>query len=184
MDTVKARRLLILLHLFAAAFLAPVFLLVAISGGLHLLGGFDKLKTENIPLPAGASLDFKSKTLEQDVRDLLAETGIDADFEYIRNRGTTIQLRPTSRPYYVFTQSQNGLEATLNTPNLQNGLMELHKGHGPGIFKIYQKFVALGLMLVVLGGLFVGLLAPAYRRKTLVTFALGFFLFWLLAFVA
>ncbi|MEE9329902.1 MAG: hypothetical protein V3V30_07155, partial [Parvularculaceae bacterium] len=65
----------------------------------------------------------------------------------------------------------------------QASLMELHKGHGPQLFKTYQKLVALGLMVVVLGGLVVGILAPLYRRKTLIACGIGLLGFVLLGFV-
>jgi esterase/lipase len=56
-------------------------------------------------------------------------------------------------------------------------MMELHKGHGPKLFKTYQKLVALALIGVVLGGFMVGLLAKAYRRKTIVATVLGLLAF-------
>ncbi len=54
----------------------------------------------------------------------------------------------------------------LHEPSLQYRMMELHKGHGPEKFKIYQIAAGIALFLVVIGGLVVGLLAKAYRAKT------------------
>jgi len=59
----------------------------------------------------------------------------------------------------------------------------LHKGHGPQLFKSYQKLVALLLLGVVLGGILVGLLAKAYRRQTIIAVAVGFVVFFLVGFV-
>ena len=51
--------------------------------------------------------------------------------------------------------------------------MELHKGHGPASFKIYQMIEGISLFLAIVGGLTVGLLARPYRRKTMVSLLLG-----------
>ena len=181
MNTVKLRQLIILLHLSIAAFLAPAFLLVAVSGGLYLVGQKGAQTSTQLTLPAGSTLDFKSANLEDDVRALLEWANIDEEFEYIKNRGSLIQTRPTSQTYVEFKQGAEGLSATRHKPNLQKSMIELHKGHGPLKFKTYQKLVALGLLGVVLGGFVVGLLAANYRRKTLIASALGFVAFFILA---
>jgi hypothetical protein len=178
----KIRKLLITLHLLFAGFLTPAFLLVAITGGNYLLDNKGSTESTAISLPADAALDFKSETLQADVEALLEKANIDHKFEYIRNRGRVIQLRPTSRAYIQFEQTPDGLSATMNKPSLQAGLMELHKGHGPTLFRTYQKIVALGLILVVLGGFLVGILARTYRRKTLLATGLGTILFVAFAF--
>jgi len=139
--------------------------------------------TERVSLPSNASLDFKSETLDADVRALLADANIKHDFEYIRNRGTVIQLRPTSKTYLEFKQSPQGLSATRVKPDTVRSMMELHKGHGPQIFKSYQKLVALLLLGVVLGGILVGLMAKAYRRQTIIAVIGGIVVFILVGFV-
>ena len=179
----KIRKILVLVHLYVAASLAPAFILVALSGGLYLLGNKGEFSSQTISLPVTANLDFTSPTLEADVRALFVAHDIDEKFEYIKNRGTKIQTRPTSRPHIEISQTPEGLKAVRITPNLQASLMELHKGHGPQLFKTYQKLVALGLMVVVLGGLVVGILAPVYRRKTLIACSIGLLVFVLLGFV-
>ena len=63
-------------------------------------------------------------------------------------------------------------------------MIELHKGHGPSLFKLYQKFVAILLIGVVLGGVLVGLLAKAYRGKTIASLIGGTVLFLVLALLA
>ena len=93
------RKILVLAHLLLAGFMAPVFILLAVSGGLYLLGNKGSVTTQDISLPANATLDFKSATLRDDVDVLLKEAGIDHKFEYVKNRGTMIELRPTSRTY-------------------------------------------------------------------------------------
>lgn len=184
MTSPKTRRLFILAHLWFAGFLAPAFLLVAVSGGLYLLGISGSFKSEPIALPTEATLDFDSSTLDADVRTLLASANIKQKFDYIRHRGSVIQLRPTSRSHLEFRQTEDGLTATRKTPDLQGVMMELHKGHGPSWYKFYQKLIALGLILVVFGGVLVGLLAKAYRRQTCLAVGLGTLVFIVLAFFA
>ncbi len=181
----KIRKTLVNLHLLFAGFLTPAFLMVAITGGNYLLGNKGSVETTAIQLKPGASLNFESDILRDDIIRLLADNGIEHKFEYVKSRGPgKVHLRPTSRPYIQLEQTSSGLQATMNKPSLQAGFMELHKGHGPKVFKLYQKLVALGLIGVVFGGFFVGILGPAYRRKTLMATGLGAILFFILALFA
>ena len=184
MDTPKLRRLIVILHLCGAAFMAPAFILVSISGGLYLIGNKGSVQSEALVLPAGSALNFKSGVLETDVRSLLTKADIDHKFEYIRNRGETIELRPTSRTYLSFKQTPEGLTAERHIPSFQKSMIELHKGHGPTAFKTYQKLVALALIFVILGGLMAGLLSKVYRKKTVTFLALGSLAFAYLALLA
>ena len=59
-------------------------------------------------------------------------------------------------------------------------MMEVHKGHGPKILRKYHILVALALFFVVFGDLLVGLLAKAYRRKTLAALGLGAVIYFIL----
>ena len=173
LNSLKLRRLLITIHLWLAGLLAPAFLVVAISGGLYLAGFHPEAEQTPIELQAGSSLDFAADDLEDQVRDLLERQGLDVSFEYVRQGGNWAMTRPTTRTYIRFQQGAEGLEATLNRPNFQYVLMELHKGHGPRAYRLYQIAVALVLFLVVVGGLAVGLLARTYRRPTLIAVGAG-----------
>ena len=175
------RRKLILLHLLFAGFMAPAFLLLSVSGGLYLVGVKGQTVSTPLALPPGASLDFQATDLDAEVRAFLARAGIDHDFEYVRDRGDTLDLRPTSRAYLSIARTEEGLRATRHEPDLQKAMIELHKGHGPRLFKLYQKAVAVALLAVVLGGVLVGLLAPVWRRTTLFSLAAGTLVFALLA---
>jgi len=173
MENPKLRRLLINLHLFGAGFMAPAFALVAITGGLHMVGGGESVATSAVTLPADTHVDLKSDTIEDDVRAILKAANVDVKFEYLKIRGTSFETRPTSRTHVKFTPSPNGLVATLNKPNFQKAMMEVHKGHGPKILRTYHKIVALVLFAVIFGGILIGFLSKAYRRKTLTALGLG-----------
>jgi len=184
MDNPKLRKLLITLHLLFAGLMAPAFILLAVTGGAYLLGQNGEETKVAIQLPAGTVIDLQSPTAEEDIRKLLASAKIDHDFEYLKNRGTTAQTRPTSRPYINFKQKDGQWMAEKVTPNFMKAAIEIHKGHGPTLLKTYHKIVALMLIGVVLGGIFVGLLAKAYRRKTIGAVVIGTLLYLVLIFLA
>lgn len=183
MNRVKTRNLLILVHLFLAAFLAPAFFMVAITGAMDLIGIEASTTDTPIDLTATAAINPDSATIEADIAALLAERDIAISFESLRIRPDTITTRPTSREFVRFTQQDGVWSASLIQPGLQYRLMELHKGHGPEMFKLYSIASGVALFLVILGGLLVGLLAKAYRTKTLVASGVGAAGFLLLGFM-
>jgi len=181
-NKVKTRNLLIWVHLFLAAFLAPSFLMVGTTGALKLAGVEPSIEDIDLVLPADTQLDPDSPALKQDIATILAAQNIHLDIESVRSRDGNMTTRPTSRTFARLNQTPDGLQASLHKPGLQYALMELHKGHGPAIFKTYQLIAGIALFLVIVGGLIVGLLAKAYRQKTLVSLALGTMAFLALGF--
>jgi len=175
-----SRSILINIHLYLAAFFAPIVLMLAISGGLYLLGVKGNVEQTNVQVPADSQLDLDSNSLQTDVESLLQNAGIAHEFEYIKRKGNVLYTRPTSREHYQITQSDSGLEITRNTPSVQAGLIELHKGHGPLAFKTLQKFTAVGLIIVLLSGVWLGLASDRLRKPTLISSGAGFLLFLLL----
>jgi hypothetical protein len=179
---VKVRNLLILVHLFLATLLAPSFLMVGITGALKLAGIEPSIEDVDLALPEGTRLDPDSPTLKQDIETILAAQNIHLDIESVRSRDGKMTTRPTSRTFARINQTSDGLQASLHKPGFQYAMMELHKGHGPAKFKIYQMVAGIALFLVIVGGLVVGLLVRAYRRKTIFSLMLGSALFLLLGF--
>ncbi|MFK7731623.1 MAG: hypothetical protein AB8B48_08380 [Pseudomonadales bacterium] len=178
-----SRSVLINIHLYLAAVLAPIVLMLAFSGGLYLLGVKGSVEETDVQIPADTQLDFNSTTLQSDVQTLLGNAGVSHDFEYIKNRGTALFTRPTSREHYQITSTEGGLTLTRLTPDLQAGLIELHKGHGPLAFKTLQKFTAAGLIIVLLSGVWLGLSSPRLRKPTLISSGVGLALFVVLGFL-
>ncbi|MXO89775.1 hypothetical protein [Pontixanthobacter aquaemixtae] len=179
----KTRNLLILAHLLFASFLAPMFILVAITGFNYLSGTKGETVETALTVPEGITIDAESDTIEDTVREVLTANDLPTDFEYLRMRPGSITTRPTSTDFVVLEEEEGVWSATLHEPSLQYRMMELHMGHGPEKFKIYQTIAAVALLFIILGGLLVGLLAPAYRKKTIGAAALGTATFALLAFV-
>ena len=177
---IEMRRIILLAHLIIAALTAPLILMVATSGGLYLIGEKGENVTTEIELPANTSLDFNSDNLDAEVKALIDELNLDYQYEYLRNRGTVVQTRPTSRVHLQFSKMDGVMKLEKKEPDLQASMIELHKGHGPSAFKTYQKFVALCLILVLLSGIWMGLTNKNLRRKTLISMSVGFALFfWL-----
>jgi uncharacterized iron-regulated membrane protein len=184
MNKAKTRNFLVKCHLWAAGLLAPLFFLVAYTGGAYLLDFKGEVVERDLVLPSATSLDPDSGTIEDDVRAILAANELETDFEYLRLRPGSITTRPTSRDFVVFTEGDDGnWTATFNQPDLQYSLIELHKGHGPQLYRYYQIIAALALFLVVLGGLAVGIMAKGYRRATVTALATGTVVFVALAFL-
>ena len=77
MDNPKLRRSLVTLHLLFAGFMAPAFILLAVTGGAYLLGQKGQETKVALNLPADTVIDLKSATAEADIRTLLASANID-----------------------------------------------------------------------------------------------------------
>ena len=177
------RSLWINIHLYLAAFFAPMLLVMAISGGGYLLGQKGSIEQTSIELDAPAQLSLGSESIEDDVRNLLVANAIEHEFEYLKILGQTIYTRPTSRTHYEFQLSGDQTNILRNEPDLQKRLVELHKGHGPLLFKDLQKIMALGLVIVLLSGLWLGLSSPTLRLASLIVTSLGTLVFFAVAFL-
>ena len=177
------RSLWIKIHLYVAAFFLPMLLAMAASGGLYLLGVKGSVDSTPVSLSATKSLSADSGTLGDDVRELLNANGIYHDFEYIKVSGKKFVTRPTSTNYYELIIHENEVQATLNQPDLIKSLVELHKGHGPLFFKDLQKLMALGLLIVILSGFWLGASSAGLRVPTLLTTVAGLVVFLGLAFI-
>ncbi|MFT5209403.1 MAG: hypothetical protein ACI9CE_001125 [Flavobacterium sp.] len=176
------RSLWVKVHLYVAAFFLPMLLAMASSGGLYLLGIKGSVDSTPVSLSVTTVFSADSRTLENDVRELLKANGIEHDFEYIKISGGSFITRPTSTDYYALKVQNGEIQATLNRPDIIKSLVELHKGHGPVLFKDLQKFMALGLLIILLSGFWLGASSPGLRIPTLITTAAGFLFFLVLGF--
>lgn len=183
MNKIKTRNNLVLIHLWLAGLLAPAFVVMALTGGLELLGVETQTSETELVMPMGTQIDTQSETLEEDIGAVLKANELPANFESLRVRPDRITTRPTSSAFVRFTRQEGEWTAVLMEPNWQYSLMELHKGHGPQWFRIYEIISAIALLFVVFGGLAVGIITKPYRRKTWVASGAGTALFVLLAFV-
>lgn len=175
------RLLLIKLHLWMASFLCAILLMIAVSGGLYLFGFKGTTEATPVSAPEGSLLDAKSENLAAEVRALMISVNSDYDFEYIRQSANSLVTRPTSRTYYEIKIDAQALEITRHDPDWIKTIVELHKGHGPLLYKRFQQFTAAGLIFVLLTGLWLGLSSKGLRQQTLLAMGLGILVFVILA---
>ena len=161
------RSVLVSIHLYLAAFFAPMVLMMAVTGGLKLFGYQGVIEASPVAVIENQTLNMKHDQMNNYVQDLLQSAGIDTNFETIRVYASELVTRPTSRNYYQLKQSDSGIAITLMQPDLNARLLELHKGHGPGLFKWLEKIFSIALILIMLSGLYLGLMSQALRQKTL-----------------
>ncbi|TDG13717.1 hypothetical protein E2F43_09355 [Seongchinamella unica] len=175
------RRLLIKIHMYLAAFFTPAVLLIAISGGLYLVGVKGQVEEQILYSKAGAVIDSESSSLQADVDALLREAGVESpDYEYVKVSGNRLYTRPTSSDHYVIESTAAGLAVIQASPSLQKRMIELHKGHGPTVFKTFQKVFAVGLLFIMISGLWLGIGNARLRRPVLLTATSGAAVFALL----
>lgn len=175
------RALLIKLHLYLSAFFSAAIILVAVSGGLYLIGIKGSVKQTSVAtLSAGQQL--LADPSQSAVQEALAEVGVrDFSFDYVKQKGTQLITRPTTRPFYTLDVAGDEVVIRYNEPSLQKRMIELHMGHGPSAYKVYQQIFAAGMLFIILSGLWLGLSSDRLRRATAGVCSAGVLLFILLA---
>lgn len=161
------------LHLYIAAFIVPFIVVMSISGGLDLLGVQGKTKKEFIVSISRDALDLKSDTLKQDVIAIFKKNGIDSNFESLRKKGNRFYTRPNYGTHYSLKIKRSKIRIYRHTPDLIRRLMSLHKGNGPDFYQFYQKLLVVGLLVILLIGLWLGLVNSNTRRNTVIVFVAG-----------
>lgn len=157
-------------------FLLPFLLMMPLAGTLYLLGQSGDEVREKVFEVQGDIPEEKSEK-EAFFRQVFKDAGIDYDFQYIRETPTQLIFRPTSRTYMVAKLTPSGAEIFKSSPNLVKIMVELHKGHGPILFRYFEMIFGVGLILMALSGVWLALLVPAYRNKMLFSFGAGAVLF-------
>lgn len=175
------RALLIKLHLYLSAFFSAAIILVAVSGGLYLIGIKGSVEQTSVAtLSAGQQL--LADPSQSAVQEALAEVGVrDFSFDYVKQKGTQLITRPTTRPFYTLDVAGDEIVIRYNEPSLQKRMIELHMGHGPSAYKVYQQIFAAGMLFIILSGLWLGLSSDRLRRATAGVCSAGVLLFILLA---
>ena len=174
------RTLLIKLHLYLSAFFSAAIVLVAVSGGLYLIG----IKGSVEQSPVGIASDGQQllqDPSEANVQAVLSSLGvIDFEFEYVKQKGSQLITRPTTRAFYTLDISGDEAVVQYNEPSLQKRMIELHMGHGPTAYKAYQQIFSAGMLFMILSGLWLGLSSARLRLSTAVISGTGVLLFlWL-----
>jgi len=172
-----SRRLFINIHLYLSAFFAGIVVLMALSGGLYLLGIKGETTDTEIARISGGRALLNDPSVDA-VAAVLARAGVpDFAFGYARASGKRVYTRPTSETSYVMEVRGDTITVTRQVPDLQKRMIELHKGHGPRAFKTFQKIFAAGMVFIILSGVWLGLSAPRLRRPTLLAVGSGLLVF-------
>ena len=175
------RALLIKLHLYLSAFFSAAIILVAVSGGLYLIGIKGSVEQTSVAT-FSTGQQLLADPSQSAVQNVLAEAGVsDFSFDYVKQKGTQLITRPTTRPFYTLDIAGDEIVIRYNEPSLQKRMIELHMGHGPSAYKIYQQIFAAGMLFIILSGLWLGLSSDRLRRATAAVCSAGVLLFILLA---
>ncbi len=174
------RQTLINIHLYLAAFFAPALLVMGFSGGMYLLGYKGEFKERRVLELSAEQIEFQQEDKVATVKAILQKAQVEHSFETVVGGGNNLLTRPSSKQHFLFQLEDGTITIIERRPDLMRALVELHKGHGPSIFKVYQEFMAGALIVILLSGLLLGILSPVLRRKTTIiasTGALGFIAF-------
>lgn len=176
-----SRALFIQIHLYLSAFFSVAVILVATSGGLYLLGVKGDTETTRIAVLPNAAMQLAEPS-KVNVLSVLEQAGVSGfAFDYVKDRGSVLQTRPTSRPYYQLRTVGDAVEVDYVVPSFQKSMMELHMGHGPSSYRIYQQIFAAGMLFIIVSGLWLGLSSPRLRKPTAIAAGSGLALFAVLA---
>lgn len=161
-----------------ALFFLPYLILVAVSGGLYLVGLKGEIVTQNLN-----NIRIQdSSNLESEVSKILKN--YDYEFEYLKMRGKSFETRPSHRTNYKFKWvAENEYQVIRQVPSFQKSMIELHKGHGPKNFKLLGKIFALGLLLITFSGLFLSLTLLKREKIFVLLMGSGSLLFFFLIFM-
>lgn len=171
------RSLFISIHLYLSSFFAAVVVLVAFSGGMYLIGVKGSVATTEIGTTTGGAALMADPSKEAVLGALAAAGVTDFDFDYVITRGDTLITRPTSRTYYGLTVDGDAVTVTRSTPSFQKRMQELHFGHGPSLYREFQKVFAAGILFIILSGVWLGLSSSRLRRQTLIAVGSGLLVF-------
>jgi hypothetical protein len=149
----------------------PFFILFVVTGTLYL-AGIKGESEKKLVKTFDITLSKNVEILDAQVKQILKDEGIKFDYEYLKIKGKSIYLRPTSRDYYVFERAEQTKLYKVES-SFQKKMMELHKGHGPTLFKRFSIVFGVGLFLVGITGIYLGVSVKAYRRTSLIYMGLG-----------
>lgn len=165
------RKTLFNIHFYLSSFFTPFLLLIAITGTSYLFGNKGSLKSTLIQ----ENISLQSETKKEQVSTLLKKLDPSYSYEYLKDRKTSIQTRPTTRDYYNFKQTSPETFSLYKVePNLLSRVIEVHKGHGPKLLKYFQEALGVSLIFIVLSGLIMSLQMKNRKKSAIVSMGIGF----------
>ena len=160
------RKLFLNIHLYLAAFFLPFLLLMPITGVSYLLGE-KGAKISRVEFSTN-EVPPQDKTQQKEwIKNQFENNNIDFDWEYIKPNGNDLILRPSSKDHYIVSVQADKTDFIKIEPNLLLKLIELHKGHGPALFKSLEISAGIGLILLTISGIFLSFYSRSLRKKFL-----------------
>lgn len=145
--TGSKRNLWINIHLVLVGLFLPLLIIVPLSGTQYLFGVKGETnKTEAFRVEVPFTKDAKA------IREVLKSQDPGFQFEYVKNKGSYVVLRPSTRDHYEVAGDEKQMVFTKVSPNWIKIFQELHFGHGPGFVKTLQKIFGIAFFLVILSG--------------------------------
>lgn len=162
------RRTLTTLHLLLAAFFLPVALMFAFTGGLYTVaikGSFqDQSRSLALAEPLRPELPLLLALAEEELR--AAGVARPSGGASVKKAGTSFELEWTGVERDVVLQpTADPLRATLVIRNTDpwRHLVQLHKAKGSDLARAISVFWAAGLVVIIISGLAMAWLSPAFR---------------------
>lgn len=167
------RKTMIYLHLGLASLFMPMLLLMPFTGAMYLWG-FQGDQKKSAAFEISEVVPTETSEQEKFFRDQFKNKGIEFNFEYIKANKNEFIFRPQSRNHYVANKADDGKWIVSKMePNLLRRMIELHKGHGPKIMRIFESIFGISLILTTLSGLWLAWNVKPYRKITVVSFVVG-----------
>jgi hypothetical protein len=165
------RSVLVHIHLVFAALLLPFIVMFAITGALYTWGVKGDVETNQYDIVLSQPLKYESEYLHQWLEDVLEIKGIDtpsgqgkmkgnAENYYYQWSGSAhnVSVAPSSEPLVA--------QLTIEQSSYYHYLVQLHKGKGGTIFKVYAAILAIGLVFLAITGVVMALRMPKFRTLT------------------
>lgn len=164
------RQLLFNIHFYLSSFFTPFLLLIAVTGTFYLFGNKGNVKETLVK----SNVMIQKEQEKEQVKQVVKELDANYRYEYLKDRGSSIQTRPTTRDYFNFKKNADG---TFNVykvePNFLLRLIEVHKGHGPKLLKYFQKVLGFALIFITITGLLMSLKIKTRVKSFLISMTAG-----------
>lgn len=165
------RSFLVHAHLFISALLLPVILMFAITGAFYTWGIKGEFITTEQDIVLSQPLKKDAEYLHQWLEDVLEINGVQAPSGdgRLRGKGKNYTYEWVGSAHVAsVAPTSDALVAklTINESSYYRYLVQLHKGKGGVIFKVYAVIVAIGLVLLALSGVIMALRMPKYKVLT------------------
>lgn len=176
------RSFLVHVHLIFAALLLPFIMMFAITGALYTWGIKGSVETNHYDIVLLQPLKYEAEYLHQWLEDVLEIKGINRPSGQGKMKGDAEQYS------YEWTGSARDASVapgndplvahlTIEESSYYHYLVQLHKGKGGVIFKIYAAILAIGLVFLAITGVVMALKMPKFRTLTQRYLITGSFMF-------